>query len=224
MRVKCIYSTLTCSFSRLFASLTNTDRHWSYSYTFLILKNIYTYIYTHGGQLTLRCNSAFTTLSKLQYFPPFPVPRHQITWIRWKFYISVCFVSLGSLDIMKNQRERWKQTKQFSFELVYFTWKQRFMRWLTGSSSFIQRFWRTPRHQRRTDDRDLFVSSEQVKAIVASQSEVWFVLGQNEYHPHPHVTTAAPHEDVWRNTHIRYTPTHKHTDKCKHAWSNSARS
>lgn len=132
MRVRCIYSTLTCSFSCLLASLTNTNRHWSNSYAVLSLKK--------GGQLMLRCNSASTTLSKLQYFPQFPVLRHQITWIIWKFYISVCFVGLGSSDIMKNQRESWKQTKQFSFELVYFAWKQRFMRWLTGSSSFIQRF------------------------------------------------------------------------------------
>lgn len=92
------------------------------------------------ASLSLRCNSASTTLSKLQHFPQFPVWRQQITRLRRKFYISVCFDGLGSLAIMKNQRERWKQTKQFSFELVYFAWVQRFMGWVTGFSSFIQRF------------------------------------------------------------------------------------
>lgn len=127
MRVRSIYSTLTCSFYLLFASLTNTDRHWSNQFCWLDVS------------LSLRCNSA-STLSKLQHFPQFPVWRHQITRIRRKFNISVCFDGLGSLAIMKNQRERWKQTRQFSFKLVYFAREQQFMRWVTGFSSFIQRF------------------------------------------------------------------------------------
>lgn len=68
--------------------------------------------------------------------------------------------------------------------------------------------WRTPRDRRQTDDRDLFASSEWVKAIVALQSEVWFVLRQSVNHPHTCITTAAPHEDVWRYTHTFTTHPH----------------
>ncbi len=83
--------------------------------------------------------------------------------------------------------------------------------------------WRTPRDRRWIDDKR-FTCVLWVKAIVASQSEVWFVLGQSENHSNAHISTAAPHEDVWRNSHIHNTPTHKHTDKGKHAWSNPAQS
>lgn len=174
--------------------------------------------------LSLRCNSASTTLSKLQHFPQFPVWRHQITRLRRKFYISVCFDGLGSLAIMKNQKERWKQTKQFSFELVYFSWVQRFMGRVTGFSSFIQRF---GGHQ-EIDGRqmteiylcplsELRPSWHAIRGLIC----VWVWTTRTLASQQQRIRMCG---ETHTHTHIHNTPTHKHTDKRKHAWSNSAHS
>ncbi len=104
MQVRCIYSTLTCSFSRLLASLANTDRHWSNSYAVLSLKK--------EGRLMLRCNLASKTLSKLQYFPQFPVLRHQITWIRWKLHFSL-LCRPGEIEHNEKSKRKMKTESYF---------------------------------------------------------------------------------------------------------------
>lgn len=157
MRVRCIYSTLTCSFSRLLASLTNTDRHWSNSYAVLSLKR--------GDQLTLRCNSASTTLSKLQYFPQFPVLRHQIIWIL--HFSLLC--RPGEFGHNEKSKRKMKTDKAIFFQACLLCLKATVHEMTDWLQLLHPEVWRTPRDRRWADDRDLLVSSEWVKAIVASQ-------------------------------------------------------
>lgn len=125
-----------------------------------------------------------------------------------------------------NEKSKRKmKTDQAIFFQACLLWEQRFIRWLTGSSSFIQRF---GGHQEidagQMTEIYLRPPSELRPSWLCNQrfdlsfDRVWTTRTLASQQQHRMRMCGDTH------THIHNTPTHKHTDKRKHAWSNLARS